>query len=218
MRVIVYVEGASDVSAMESLLRDIVEQKLEEGVAIKFVQTPAGDRKASLLTKAPVKAVNILMNESDAIVAVVPDLYPKNKAFPHETVEELNAGIRRKFNHAVRLKRIDDPRLAQRFHVFCFKHDLEALILASEQALRSHLRVASITRTWTDLVEDQNHGQPPKRVVENLFRHHGQTYEETADAPAILGQSDYNEVADKCPQCFKPFVEFLMSCSPVAAD
>ncbi len=31
------------------------------------------------------------------------------------------------------------------------------------------------------------------------------------DAPLILGAARYSEIADACPQCFKPFVDYLES-------
>ncbi|NLX02489.1 MAG: hypothetical protein GXY40_08165 [Syntrophomonadaceae bacterium] len=39
--------------------------------------------------KVPAKAVNILLNEPQTIVVALPDLYPKNKGFAHETADEL---------------------------------------------------------------------------------------------------------------------------------
>jgi hypothetical protein len=66
-----------------------------------------------------------------------------------------------------------------------------------------------LTITWHKPVEDQNNSKPPKQVVEDLFRNHGRSYVETVDAPLILGLADYEEIVDACPQCFRPFVEFL---------
>ncbi len=34
----------------------------------------------------------------------MPDLYPKNKAFPHETVDELKAGVQANFETALRIE------------------------------------------------------------------------------------------------------------------
>jgi hypothetical protein len=36
-------------------------------------------------------------------------------------------------------------------------------------------------------------------------------YKGTIDAPLILGNSNYTTIAQRCPQCFKPFVEYLES-------
>lgn len=190
MRVVVYVEGPSDKTAMLALLAPLLEQKRKEGIAIDFFESPTGDKKASVLTKVPAKAVNIILNDLQAIVVAMPDLYPKDKVFPHETVDELVKGVSQNFDDALRSKgRRADARLKERFRVFCFKHDLESLILASEEGLKSRLGVKSLNMTWRVPVEDQNHEHPPKRVVEEPFRKHGKRYQNTVDAPLILGTS-----------------------------
>jgi hypothetical protein len=210
MRVIVYVEGRSDITAMEILLGPLLEQKRREGTRIDFFDAPEGDKKKSVLEKVPKKAVNTICNEPDSLVVAMPDLYPRNKGFPHQTFEELEKGIRRNFDAALHAKgKTDDVRLRERFKVFCFMHDLEALVLASEQGLRSRLDARTLAVTWRLPVEDQDHNRPPKRVVEELFEKHGQSYKDTVDAPIILSQSRYQDIADRCPQCFKPFVDFL---------
>ncbi len=208
--VVIYVEGPSDKAAMTQLLQPLLEQKKQENVKIDFFETMEGDRKASVLTKAPIRAVNILLNKPASVVVAMPDLYPKNKSFPHETAEEMFDGIRRRFEDALKKKTGDvDPRIAERFRVFCFKHDLEALLLAAEDGLKTRLGLRRLNVSWKTPVEDQNYSHPPNRVIEELLKQHGQTYRDTLDAPLILGMSDYQEIADACPQCFKPFVEFI---------
>lgn len=209
MRVIVYVEGASDEDAMQECLKPLLEQKDGEGIAITFKESPPGDKKKTLLTKVPRLAVNILRNNAEAMVVVIPDLYPPHRAFRHETAEELQAGIVENFRLALQDKGIDDQRIMDRFKVFCFKYDLEALVLAAEEALKLRLGVKNLKRTWRLPVEDQNHDHPPSRVIDDLFREHHQSYKKRADAPLILGMSQYLTIAERCPQCFKPFVEFL---------
>ncbi len=59
----------------------------------------------------------------------------KIKGFAHETFPELEHGILKKFEEALKKKQINDDSLKERFKVFCFKHDLESLILASESQL-----------------------------------------------------------------------------------
>lgn len=103
----------------------------------------------------------------------------------------------------------DDARIQERFKVFCFKHDLEALLLAAQHELAHRLGAKSIAVTWRVPVEDQDQDQPPKRIVESLFAERGKRYRDTVDAPIILGACQYQEIADRCPQCFRPFVEFL---------
>lgn len=210
--VIVYVEGASDKLAMEALLDRLIQRKSAEGVSIRFIEAPPGDKKQVLLQKVPLRAVNIIRHDPHAVVAIVPDLYPKNRGFAHETYAELRKGILSNFEQALIEKGFtDDERLRERFAVFCFKHDLEALILAAEEALALRLGIDALAVTWRLPVEDQNHDKPPKWVVEELFKQHGQRYIETTDAPLILGLCDYQDIADACPQCFAPFVRFLES-------
>jgi hypothetical protein len=212
MKVVVYVEGPSDRAAMLALLAPLLEQKKQEGISIDFFESPEGDKKASVLTKVPKRAAIIIRNDPSAIVVAMPDLYPKNKGFVHETFKELEAGILKNFADALQAKgRAIDARLRKRLKVFCFKHDLEALLLAAKEALGYRLGASSLKVTWKIPVEDQNHGRPPKRIVEELFAQYSKSYRDTVDAPVILGASKYQDIADQCPQCFKPFVQFLAS-------
>ena len=210
MRVIAYVEGASDKLGMEALLRPLIEEKRQAGVDIQFFESPKGDRKTSVLTKVPIRAANILLNDPYAVVVALPDLYPRNKPFPHETVDELTRGVAENFRNALRQKRVGNPaELESRFQVFCFKYDVEVLLLAAEEGLRRRLGISSITPQWRTPVEDQDHDRPPRKIIERLFEEHGTRYVGTSDLPLILGSSNYRELAERCPQCFGPFVRFL---------
>ena len=215
MKVNIYVEGPSDKNAMEALLVNLIDQKSEEGVRIEFFPIKGsnndrgGDAKRDLLLKAPTKAVNILCNAPNSIAIILPDLYPRNKGFTHETFQQLEAGIMEIFSQALQKKGIQDERLKERFKVFCFKYEMEALILAAESGLRGKLGVTDLEVTWTIPVEDQNHDRPPSRIVEQLFRDCGKGYNKPVDPQLILRNTSYQEIAEKCPQCFKPFVEFI---------
>ena len=212
MKLMVYVEGPSDRAAMLALLAPLLEKKRQEGISIDFFESPEGDKKMSVLTKVPKRAAAIVRNDPSAVVVAIPDLYPKNKAFPHETFGELQAGILKNFEDALQARgRRGDARLKERFKVFCFKYDLEALVLAAEEALKDRLGAKSLSVTWRIPVEDQNHNRPPKHIVEELFTKHGKRYQATVDAPLILGASHYQEISERCVQCFKPFVQFLAS-------
>ena len=220
MRVVIYVEGASDVEAMQKLLEPLIVKKQQKGIAINFYSVKGnnndrgGDAKRDLLIKTPKKAVTILCNEPDSIVVAMPDLYPKNKGFPHETFEELKEGVMEKFDSALRSQKLEgDLRLRERFKVFCFQHDLEVLILAAEEQLKEYLGVDSFKISWKIPVEDQNHNLPPKEIVKRLFQEYGYIYENTVDAPLILGSADYQKISDRCPHSFKPFIDFLESLS-----
>jgi hypothetical protein len=138
--IIVYVEGPSDKNAMEALLDPLLQRKQEEGITIKFFEAPKGDKKKSVLIKVPRRAADIICKKQYSVVVAMPDLYPRNKAFKHETFNELREGILKNFSSALQSSGVeDDTRLKKRFKVFCFKYDLEALILASEEALRTRL-------------------------------------------------------------------------------
>lgn len=208
-RVRVYVEGPSDKAAMNVLLQPLIEQKMQEGVSIEFFEASGGDRKKAVLLDVPRRAAALVAYQPDVIVIALPDLYPRNKGFTHETFDEMRDGIYKAFDTVLKSKIGDDPRPRERFKVFCFKYDLEALLLAAKEALEMRLEADSLTPTWTIPVEDQNHEQPPKRIVEQLFEDHGAYYVDTVDAPLILGLVNYQDIAEACPQCFKPFVEFL---------
>lgn len=212
MKLIVYVEGPSDKLAMEALLRPLIEQKARQGISIEFYEAPPGDKKESVMRKVPKRAVLILANQPDTMVVAMPDLYPLNKAIPHETPDALFTAIQAEFGQALQQHGLaGDQRYHARFKTFCFKYDLEALLLAAEDALALRLNVDAVKGGWHKPVEDQNKDVPPKQVIEALFRRHQTQYRETADAPLILGLSDYPHIAEACPQQFKPFVEFLES-------
>jgi hypothetical protein len=213
MRVNVYVEGPSDKEAMKTLLAGLIERKAQDGILIDFFDYPKGDRKESLLTQVPKKAVNNLQNSEHDFVVIMPDLYPQNKGFPHRTYQELSDGIFRNFDAALHEKGITDQRIRQRLKVYCFKHDLEALLLAAEESLQFQFGDKPLGANWKKPVEDQNHNQPPKRIIEAIYQKYGRRYKDTVDAPLILRGVSYQTLAERCPQCFKPFVEFLENLS-----
>jgi len=212
-KVIIYVEGPGDKLSMELLLETIIQKAASNGIAITFHEAPRGDKKKSLIEKIPKKAANILLNDNGSVVAVIPDLHPKDKVFPHKTYQELSIGIFDIFKKILIKKHPShDKRLYQRFKIFCFKHDLEALLLAAHEQLSVRLTSDLIPVTWCIPVEDQNHnGNHPKKIIENLFKSYGQFYKDTYDAPIILGNAPLKTITTRCPECFKPFVDYLES-------
>ena len=82
-------------------------------------------------------------------------------------------------------------------------------LFADVMALLARLEKSQFSQSWTKPVENQNHSNPPKRVVEGLFRDSGKKYKDTADVPWIFKRSSHNELIIKCSQNFKPFVEDL---------
>lgn len=214
MRVTVYVEGTSDVRSMNELLQPLIDRKQHAGIQISFHANLRGDGKKSVLLEAPKRAADMLLaGPPDSFVVAMPDLYPRNKGFQHETAQQLIAGIINEFKiHIERKGRVADEQTLSRFKVFCFKYELEALILAAKESLCSALGVPpeQLEGRWTLPVEDQNHDQPPSQIVDRLYREFLKaSYEKTIDAPLILSDANYKDIADRCPQQFKPFVEFL---------
>jgi hypothetical protein len=207
-KVYIYVEGPSDKYSMEGLLNPLIDKKKRDGISINFWDDEGS--KEALLEKVPKKVANLIINEPNSIVVVMPDLYPKDEPFKHVTFEEMKEGILERFKSALRNKHVDESdTLLKRFKIFCFKYELEALILASIESLKNYLGVSELTVTWNTTVEDQNHENPPKNIVKRLFSDNDKKYKEILDAPLILGMSDYEDIANKCSQCFKPFVDFL---------
>jgi hypothetical protein len=210
MRVFIYVEGPSDNAALSTLLIPLIDSKQEAGISIVFLPVTQGDHKEYLVTKVPIKAARMLAENPDLVVIIFPDLYPQNKGFPHQTYPELYHGVISRFNDELsRMGYADDPRIKSRFQVFCLKHDLEALLLAAEESLIARFGGSQLGVSWRKPVEDQNQNQPPKHVVEEIYRRHGQKYKDTVDASLILRGVSYQQIAERCPQCFKPFVDFL---------
>jgi len=96
--------------------------------------------------------------------------------------------------------------------VRCLKHDLEALLLAAPDQLRQRLGTTDkLTKAWCKPVEDQNDDQPPKRVVDALFKKYRKKrgYIGTMDALWILERAKLASVEQACSQRFRPFVEDL---------
>jgi hypothetical protein len=203
--IFVYVEGPSDQLGMRELFAGVMELAKQKGRTVDFYPL---NGKEPLLNKGPIRAINILRNRPDSYVFIVPDLYPMNKPFPHTTYDDLKDQLRKRFTAELERKGCDS-RLADRFFVHCFKYDLEALILASEAALLARVKRDRFSQTWRRPVENQDHHNPPKRIVEALFRDSDMKYKDTADVPWILKRSSYQDLSERCPQNFKPFVEDL---------
>lgn len=212
MNILVYVEGESDKLALETLLAHEIARLQQAGTSLRFFPAPSGDAKKHVLLRVPERAASILANDESAVVVALPDLYPANKGFRHDTCGEIEAQQRQHVERLLRQRGSDERALA-RFHTFCLKHDLEALVLAAEESLAARLAVApaALRGRWRVPVEDQDLEHPPKRVVEELFRERGLRYDGRVDAPLILRDARLDALVERCPQCFKPFVEWLRS-------
>ena len=211
MKARVYVEGPSDRDALGALLKPIVEEAHQKRNGIQFFPTEGKDR---LLDTVGRKAAYDLLDHPDDWIFALPDLYPmaryRGTRNAHESLDQLKRMLHRRFSeHATRVGVSAEGR--KHFRVYCLKHDLEVLVLASSGALRKRLRAGeAVEGRWRRPVEDQNDAQPPKRIVEALFRQYAKRdYIDTTDAPWILGRASLADVVKACPQQFAPFVEEL---------
>jgi hypothetical protein len=212
VRVLVYVEGPSDRSSLQGLLKPIIAKGALRGIGINFIPL---ESKAAVLDDSPKKAADHLLDNPEDWVFALPDLYPmasfNGSRNEHDSFATMKALMTTRFN--ARADAIDLAAARRSaFRVHCLKHDLEALILASPGQLRERLKTKDrLTGRWRLPVENQNDTHPPKRIVESLFKHYRRkpNYQDTVDAPWILSRADLAEVRRACPQQFHPFVSEL---------
>lgn len=211
MKVLVYVEGRSDQLALNALLRSLLAEGQRRRVGIQFL--PLGG-KAQILNTSAIKAAGHLAENPEDWVFVLPDLYPMaiydDTPNEHGSFADLERLLMARFATAARRHRVT-PAAQPHFRVHCLKHDLEVLLLASPDELRQRLGTDHALGNWRSPIEDQNDRQPPKRVIEALFKkyRHKPDYVETIDAPWILERASLNVILDRCPQRIAPFVNEL---------
>lgn len=145
--IFVYVEGPSDQLGMRELFSDVMDHVKAKGNVIDFFPM---NGKEPLLNNGPKRAINILRNRPNSYVFLVPDLYPSNKPFPHVSFSELKTELLKRFD-VERQRKGCDHRLTERFFIHCFKYDLEALLLASENAMLSRLKKIFFHRVGPNL-------------------------------------------------------------------
>ncbi len=212
MKILVYVEGPSDQYALSALLRPVIESGRARGIGIKFF--PQGSKYA-LMDGVPRRAADHLADHPGDCVVALPDLYPMSRHAgtrnAHASFADLEKLLRDRFDHrAESLGLSADVR--QRFRIHCLKHDLEVLLLAAPDQLRSRLGTEdALVNAWRKPVEDQDDERPPKRVVEELFKEYRKRagYVDTLDAPWVLDRANLAAVEKACPQRFGPFVADL---------
>jgi hypothetical protein len=211
VKVLVYVEGPADRVSLAALLKPIIDAGRAKGIGISFHELR---NKDGVLRHGPNRAAAYLKEQPDGWVIALPDLYPM-KDFTgtprHSSFSELRAGMRKAFEKAA--QRHDLPNdVRSHFLVHCLKHDLEVLLLAAPDQLRARLGTTEkLADAWRKPVEDQDDIDPPKRVVERLFKkYRGKgRYTDTVDAPRILERASLVAVEAACPCCFAPFVDDL---------
>lgn len=194
MKVYIYVEGESDRLALLSLWANWREQLRTAGHGITII--PLGS-KSQFFRKIGHRAARRLCDNNENIVIGLPDLYPNQEyvgtQFEHRNLAQPITIQKNEVSNALQSKfSINGPRVQQlleRFLPSALKHDLEMLLLAARDQLRSYLGTPDHLGNWHNPVEDQNQCRPPKRIVEELFRTKSETrrcYRDTRDASAVL--------------------------------
>jgi hypothetical protein len=180
-------------------------------VGVQFI--PLGD-KAKILNTSAGKAARHLAEHPEDWVVALPDLYPmaqyNDTPNEHRSFADLERLLTEHFVGEARRHRVT-AQAQEHFRVHCLKHDLEVLLLACPDPLRQRLGTDHALGHWRSPIEDQNDQQPPKRIVEALFKKYRPKpgYVETVDAPWILERASLEAVVAKCPQRIAPFVAEL---------
>ena len=194
MKVWIYVEGEADKLALEALWSKWREELRRLGHGIKIIPLA---NKSKFFRKIGPRAARQLYDNNDDIVIGLPDLYPNQPytgtRYAHRNIAELKSVQKKEVSDALQnifsFNSQQVRQLLQRFLPSALKHDLEMLLLAAKDQLRSYLRTPDRLGNWHNPVEDQNQNHPPKRIVEELFRTKSITrraYRDTRDASAIL--------------------------------
>ncbi len=215
MKVWIYVEGESDKLGLDALWRNWKIRLRNAGWGIQFI--PLGGKPKYLKYIGRLAAEKLTKNETDIVVGL-PDLYPNAEyvgtKFQHRQFEDLQRLQHELVGHA--LSSAGTDARMDRFFAGALKHDLEMLLLAAEQPLKERLRLESRQLgNFSQKPEDQNQSQPPKKIVDTLFRRGlKRAYRETKDAPAILSKSTLEQIVIderggiRCP-AFKHMVDWV---------
>jgi hypothetical protein len=194
MKVWTFVEGPPDRLALEALFDSCGWSKKLRSAGHGIHVIDLGN-KTKLLRTIGTRAARYLAANTKDLAIGLPDLYPfreyDNTEYQHHDVSELGLlqarMVERSLRDTFRIK--DDSAVQNRFLGAAFRHDLEVLLLAAEQHLSSYLSATSNLGQWRKMVEDQNDTDPPKRVIERVFRtKHPRriAYQDTHRAPAVL--------------------------------
>lgn len=203
MKVWVFVEGRSDVVALEALWGGWRQKLREEGKGIQLIHL---DNKPKFLRKIGSRAMEKLVNDPCDLVVGLPDLYPNrgiSNNYKHRNLGELqdvqDRLVRGQLEKTGMSRRDVESHIA-RFHANAMKHDMEVLLLAATGQLQSRLRISNSPGGWRRPPEKQNQDRPPKRIVEELFRTHlKRSYSEIRDSDAILRNASIRDIVMQCP-------------------
>jgi hypothetical protein len=221
MKVWVFVEGESDAIALNALWSKWRDKLRRNGWGIQIIPL---DDKSRYFRKIGHRAAEKLVADSNDLVVGLPDLYPNagyiGTVYEHKDLIDLKELQMKLVKNALKdifgvpSRRIST--LGDRFYPTALKHDLEMLLLAAYEELRSVLGTRDRLGAWSHPVEDQNQQRPPKFIVEELFRtKKRRAYRDTIHASAVLNKvSDINTIlynSDhqiKCP-VFKEMLDWI---------
>jgi hypothetical protein len=197
MRIRLLCEGATE-AGLRSLLNEAVDIR---GCGIK-ITTYEG--VGSLLRKLDGRIAAELQSGAQVVFCLV-DYY--HYPLPEDS-RNLPTAQRLSAIKSNVTQRIDDSRRgAVRCHVAV--HELEAWILADEEALSRRLKVTNLS-PWPH-PESVNDMRPPFKVLEELFRTRSplkKRYVKPKDGIDLLMKADWQKVYNKCPT-FKQLVDEL---------
>lgn len=194
MKVWIYVEGRSDELALKALWENWRTKLRREGHGIEVIPL---DNKSKFFRKIGPRAAEKLIANKEHIVIGLPDLYPNQPytgtKYEHGNMAQLKSVQKREVSAALQnvfgISSQQVRQLLERFLPSALKHDLEMLLLAAQDELRSYLGTPDHLGDWRDRVEEQNQQRPPRHIVEDLFRTKSRTrraYRDTKDASAVL--------------------------------
>ena len=212
MKVWVFVEGSSEVKALSALWSSWTQKLGNNGWGIRIIPL---ENKPNYFKDIGPRTIEKLLNDPSDLVVGLPDLYPNrdyaNTDYKHNNLRELQGVQTRlvKQHLQQKVRRVDVDSHMARFYASALKHDLEMLLLAATKQLQSRLKMRNRPGGWRRPPEDQNQNQPPKRIVEDLFRRHlKRAYREIVDSTAILRNADLREVAEQCP-AFRDMIDWI---------
>ena len=211
MKVWIFVEGQSDVRALDALWGEWRHDLRRKGWGIRSIPLKS---KLKYLRKIGTRATEKLANDSNDLVVGLPDLYPNRglpTGFQHGDLNELKDLQTRLVGRNLQrvVSKTDLGSCIARFYACAFKHDMEVLLLSATTQLQDSLKMPNKPGGWRQPPEDQNQDRPPKRIVEGLFqRHLKRSYRENTDSEAILRAADLQAIAQLCPT-FRTMVDWI---------
>ena len=226
MKVWVYLEGKSDCKALSALWGDWTSVLRVNGWGI---QTISLENKSKFFHKIGPRVAEKLLNDENDLVVGLPDLYPnrnyENTEFRHRNLRELKDLQRILVERELpaRARPTEVQSCLSRFYPSALKYDLEMLLLATPSHLQSQLKMSTKPQGWRLPPEEQNQDNPPKRIVEQLFRTKlKRSYREISDCHTILNRADISEVlfdergGEQCPS-FRCMIDWIVEKTGVQA-